>query len=404
MNEKKIVVSGVGCCLLDRIFNGVDFSSPIFGKYLSKAPSDGGLVPGRLEFEEEFERFAGKKFPAILQELTEGRPADCKNIGGPCIVGLINAAQLTYDMSDVRYYGCYGDDEAGMQLLELLKKTPVNITHYRQEPNSETPSTSVLSDPDYDNGHGERTFINTIGAAWKFFPDEIDEEFFQSDICVYGATALVPTIHHKLDTLIPKAKEKGALVVVTTVYDNINERKQLERWPLGDTDDSYRYTDLLVVDKEESLRLSGKTTIEDALQFFFEKGVGAAIVTNGAENVSYYANSELFGNTAGISSLPVSSAVGEELKKGHKGDTTGCGDNFAGGVLASLVMQMHQGSEQFNIVEACKWGIVSGGFTCFLFGGTYFESLSGEKLGKIRPYYEAYCEQIGEPSPQSHGI
>lgn len=394
MNNKKIVVSGVGCCLLDRIFDGIDFASPTFEKYLSQKPSDGGLIPGRLEFEEEFEHFAGKKFPGILHELTNGKPANCENIGGPCIVGLINAAQLTYDKSDVRFYGCYGDDEVGKQLLGLLKKTPVNIAHYRQEPNSETPSTSVLSDPNYDGGHGERTFVNTIGAAWKFLPEEIDEDFFESDICVFGATALVPTIHNKLDSLIPKAKAKGALAVVTTVYDTINERKQVERWPLGSSDKSYQYTDLLVVDKEEALRMSGKSSIEEALYFFREKGVGAAIVTNGAENILYYAHSSLFGYTEGIENLPVSSAVGEELKNGRKGDTTGCGDNFAGGVLASLVMQMAKGNDKFDLVECSKWGIVSGGFTCFQFGGTYFESYPGEKLEKVLPYYEAYCKQV----------
>ena len=396
MKEKRIVLSGVGCCLLDRIFNGVDFASPTFAKYMSRKPSDGGLVPGRLEFEEELEHFAGKKFPGILQELTNGAPANCENIGGPCIVGLINAAQLTYSKSDVRFYGCYGDDEVGQQLMGLLRKTPVNICHYHQVPDSETPSTSVLSDPNYDGGHGERTFVNTIGAAWQFLPEAIDEDFFASDICLFGATALVPTIHHKLDTLLPKAKAKGAFTVVSTVYDTINERKQVERWPLGDSDESYRFTDLLIVDKEEALRMSGKQTVGEALQFFREKGAGAAVVTNGAENVLYYANSRLCGHSDGIQSLPVSAAVGEELKKGHKGDTTGCGDNFAGGILASLIMQLHEGRETIDLKEACKWGIISGGFTCFVFGGTYFESQPGEKLSKVLPLYDAYCKQIGQ--------
>ena len=61
MKEKKIVVSGVGCCLLDRIFNAVSFSSPRFQAYLSRRPSDGGLVPGKLEFEEEALHAIAKK-------------------------------------------------------------------------------------------------------------------------------------------------------------------------------------------------------------------------------------------------------------------------------------------------------------------------------------------------------
>lgn len=396
MQKRTITVSGVGCCLLDRIFNGIDFASPAFEQYLSKQPSDGGLLPGRLEFEEQFEQFMGKRFPLVLQEMTGGKPADCENIGGPCIVGLINAAQLTHDISEVKYYGCCGDDEVGTQLMSLLAKTPVNVSRFRKEAGSETPSTSVLSDANYDNGHGERTFVNTIGAAWKFLPEEIDEEFFHSDICFFGATALVPTIHRSLHELLPKAKKAGAFTMVTTVYDTINERRQVTRWPLGDSDESYRNTDLVVTDREEALRLSGTTSIEDALRFFRTMGVGAAIVTNGAEDVLYYAQSPLFVPVTDICHLPISAAVGEELKKGHKGDTTGCGDNFAGGVLASLVMQLHDGATAFDLQEACNWGVVSGGFTCFQFGGTFFESYPGEKMEKLMPYYEKYTAQIAE--------
>lgn len=400
MKERRITVSGVGCCLLDRIFNGIDFASPNFAKYLSKQPSDGGLLPGRLEFEEQFEQFMGQKFPSVLHEMTDGRAADCENIGGPCIVGLIGAAQLTHTISDIRYYGCCGDDEVGTQLLELLRKTPVDISHFRPEVGSETPSTSVLSDASYDNGHGERTFVNTIGAAWKFLPEEIDDDFFRSDICMFGATALVPTIHHSLDTLLPKAKQQGAFTLVTTVYDTINERRQVERWPLGDSDDSYQYTDLLVTDREEALRLSGTTRIDDALRFFHDKGVGAAVVTNGAEDVKYYAQSPIFVQTTEYGSMPISAAVGEELRQGRKGDTTGCGDNFAGGMLASLVMQLHKGTHPLDLEEAIKWGVVAGGFTCFQFGGTFFESYPGEKMEKLLPYYTKYCQQIKLSSVQ----
>jgi hypothetical protein len=37
---------------------------------------------------------------------------------------------------------------------------------------------------------------------------------------------------------------------------------------------------------------------------------------------------------------------------------------------------------------------VSGGFTCYYIGGTYFEKTAGEKRTKIEPLYEAYKKQI----------
>jgi hypothetical protein len=42
----KIVVSGVGCCLVDLIFNNIDFSSEEFHPLLSVNRGDGGLTPG----------------------------------------------------------------------------------------------------------------------------------------------------------------------------------------------------------------------------------------------------------------------------------------------------------------------------------------------------------------------
>ena len=393
MKTRKIIVSGVGCCLVDRIYNGISFSSETFSKYLSRQHGDGGLEPGKLEFEEGFERFCNRRFPEVLQDITGGRPADTVNIGGPCIVALINAAPLTQEISEVRFYGCYGDDEVGSQLLERLHRVPVRLEHYRVEPGAETASTTVFSDPNHDEGHGERIFVNTIGASWKYQPDELDDSFYQSDIVVFGATALMPPVHEALDRLLPEAQRQGALTVVNTVFDSLNEKKHPNgRWPLGGSDESYRYIDVLITDCEEALRLSGTSSIAEALKFFREKGTGAAVVTNGSKDVWLYADSQRFGCLE--TSLPVSAKVTAELKAGKRGDTTGCGDNFAGGVIASLVEQLHAEKTELDLLEAARWGVVSGGFTCFYVGGTYYEQALGEKRRLLMPYYEAYLDQI----------
>ena len=393
MKTRKIIVSGVGCCLVDRIYNGISFSSETFSKYLSRQHGDGGLEPGKLEFEEGFERFCNRRFPEVLQDITGGRPADTVNIGGPCIVALINAAQLTQDISEVRFYGCYGDDEVGSQLLERLHRVPVRLEHYRMEPGAETASTTVFSDPNHDEGHGERIFVNTIGASWKYQPDELDDSFYQSDIVVFGATALMPPVHEALDRLLPEAQRQGALTVVNTVFDSLNEKKHPNgRWPLGNSDESYRHIDVLITDCEEALRLSGTSSIAEALKFFREKGTGATVVTNGSKDVWLYADSQRFGRLE--TTLPVSAKVTAELKAGKRGDTTGCGDNFAGGVIASLVEQLHAGKTELDLLEAARWGVVSGGFTCFYVGGTYYEQAPDEKRRLLMPYYEAYLNQI----------
>ena len=407
----RIRISGVGCCLVDRIYDKVDFQSEAFRKYLSRKAGDGGLEPGKLTFEEELERFSGQSFATdILPRLTEGRKVDKENVGGPCIVALINASQLAWQESEVRFYGCRGDDGVGESLMQKLMQTKLDLSHYRVQKGSETASTSVLSDPNYAGGHGERTFVNTIGASWHYLPDEVDDSFYDSDICVFGGTALVPRIHQGLSMMLRKAKSKGCITIVNTVYDFLSEKDHPElRWPMGDGDESYSLIDLLIVDHEEALRLSGCKDIPCAIAFFREKGTGAVIVTNGAENVWLWADSPLFGKVD-EQTMPVSAAVGEALKQGKQGDSTGCGDNFAGGVIGSLARQktpsnspvggrtlslpLRGGLEgSLDLVESCRWGIVSGGFACFYYGGTYIEQKEGEKLAHLQKLYNQYLEQ-----------
>lgn len=391
---KKLIVSGVGCCLVDVLYKDIDFSSDSFRPFISLKRGDGGLTPGHLVFNEEFVKFTGSSFEKDLAQITGGRTPDKENVGGPSIVSLIHAAQLTDpEKCEIRFYGRGGNDEAGKYLLSSLQKTPVVLHDYQLTANM-TPSTVVLSDPDFDNGHGERIFINSIGAAWDYRPEDLDEAFFNSDLVVFGGTALVPVIHDHLTGLLKKAKSKGAVTIVNTVFDFRNEKLNPEqKWPLGKSDDSYQYIDLLIVDQQEALRLSGESTAEAAIRFFRDKKVSALMVTNGAKNISIFSNGQFF-EPLSLTELPVSRKVTNELKTNKEGDTTGCGDNFAGGVIASIVNQMQNGAKFPNLLEAGSWGVVSGGFACFYMGGSYFEQKQGEKLARLKSYYDDYMEQI----------
>jgi len=77
--------------------------------------------------------------------------------------------------------------------------------------NNRTPCTVVLSDPSFDSYHGERIFLNSIGAAWNYYPNELNDEFFDSDITIFGGTALVPRIHDNMTSLLRKPNQKDVL-------------------------------------------------------------------------------------------------------------------------------------------------------------------------------------------------
>jgi sugar/nucleoside kinase (ribokinase family) len=391
---KKLIVSGVGCCLVDLLFNDIDFSSEKMRPYLSLERGDGGLTPGQLVFREEFEKFCGEPFDLVMTRITGGRKHDKINIGGPSIVSLINAAQLVDNENcEVRFYGRGGNDEIGNYLVSALRRTQVVLKDFKLI-NKPTPSTVVLSDPDFEGGHGERMFINSIAAAWEYGPDNVDKDFFNSDILCFGGTGLVPQIHDNLTSLLKKAKSNGAITIVNTVFDFRNEKANpSKKWPLGESDETYRYIDLLITDQEEALRLSGEPDPQNAMNFFIEKKVSSLMITNGSKNIITWSDGQFF-RTSGIKEMPVSEKVINERKNGQVGDTTGCGDNFVGGVIASVVNQIQNGNAHPDIIEACSRGVVSGGFACFYLGGTYFEEKPGEKKLKMEPYYEAYRKQI----------
>jgi len=387
-------VSGTGCCLVDRLYNNISFRSESVAGYLSRERGDGGLTPGKLVFQEELEKFSSRELEQILLDITGGRPPDKINIGGPAIVALIHAAQITEDPGcSYQFYGFGGQDQEGRFLLSTLGKTPVKLEHYELHDNS-TPSTIVLSDPAYNRGQGERMFINSIGGAWDFSPERIDEEFFTSDMVVFGGTALVPQIHEHLEELLKKAKSKGCITVVNTVFDFRSEKSSPgSRWPLGKSDDSYTMIDLLVMDREEALCLSGEKSMDQAMEFFRKMGTGAVVVTNGAENIRACSAGNLFEQLQDTC-MPVSDAVAQKIKTGIPGDTTGCGDNFVGGIISSLVDQVNKASGKPDLREACSWGIVSGGYSCFHLGGTYLEESRGEKRSMLLPYYREYKKQV----------
>jgi sugar/nucleoside kinase (ribokinase family) len=392
---KPIIISGTGSALIDYVYTPLDFSRPSFQKYLSRQEGDGGLKPGGLVFTEEFHAFAGRPFDQVLDEITEAQEPAAVNIGGPAIVALINTAQLMHGRAaKVCFHGAMGRDAMGDEILKIVGKTPLDITHYKRF-EAASPFTDVLSDPCH-GGSGERLFVNNLGAANEYHPADLGEAFFDSRIILFGATALVPAVHRELAALLRKGKDRGCITMVTTVYDFPREKKDPHaRWLLGPDDESLPFIDLLVMNQEEALRISGTTDVSVTLDFFSRRGVSAVVVTQGIDPVRCVSDGRLFRKTGPLS-LPTSKAVAEDFSKdpGLQGDTTGCGDNFAGGVLYSLAAQLQDSPDRLpDLEEACAWGIASGAFACYYMGGTFLESRPGEKLERISSLYRRYLQK-----------
>jgi sugar/nucleoside kinase (ribokinase family) len=382
----KLKISGLGCTLLDFVYNGIDFNGPGFQKYRSMTAGDGGLTPGQLVFIDELEKFAGKDFEEIISEIAGDRKPDASNIGGPAIVSIIHAAQLLQGDAEIRFVASMGRDWIADRILDILSHTPLSSHDFVQK-DARTPFTNVLSDPKFNLGSGERTFVNNMGAAEELYPDDLPAGFLEADILALGGTALVPPIHDRLDEILNGAGA-STFKLVNTVFDFRNEKRSPGKpWPIGRDHLSFSSIDLLIMDREEALKISGKKSLEDAVKYFSDSPLKAFMVTDGTGPVSICSEQ--------VIKLPVSRFLLDlSLSDNPDADTTGAGDNFVGGVIYSLASQLGTGATQPDLVEAAKWGVVSGGFACTYMGGTYLEEYPGQKMEALSGYYDLYTDQL----------
>lgn len=399
MNSKKFTIAGVGCALADYLYTSIHLNSHEVSRYRSRVAGDGGLDPGNLVFTDDLEEFAGSDFRDILRDLAGNRKADGFSIGGPSIVSLIHAAQLLSPESfNVRFYGATGNDETGARIRSSLKDFPLITDAYKEIKGMPSPYTYVLSDPGSGASDCERTFINTMGAATAFSGEMLDDLFFQSKLVCFGGTALVPRIHDDLHVLLKKVKDEGGINLVNTVFDFRNEKLSPGKpWPLGDTHQSLELIDALIMNSDEALKISGKDSLEEASEYFIAHKLGAFFITGGKHEVLLYSGGDLFLPTDGMISVPVSERVKRELEQLEESrrDTTGCGDNFAGGIIVSLASQLQASPEKpCDIMEAVSWGVASGGFACLSMGGAYRENIAGEKRQKVEEYRQDYMQQL----------
>jgi sugar/nucleoside kinase (ribokinase family) len=397
-----ITIHGTGCSLIDFLYPKTDFTAPLFTARLSRKAGDGGLAIGKLVFAEDFERFARVPYEEALGEIAGGVPSH--NLGGPAVVSLVHAAQILGEKAAVSFYGCRGDDPAGDLIEEALARAGF-VPHGKAGParyflkpsRGLTPRTDVLSDPKYHDGHGERTFINRIGAAGQLSPGDLDipGDFFDASLIAFGGTALTPLLHDGLTELLRRAKKRDALTVVNLVYDYRSEQAAPGRkWNLGAADDAYAFIDLLIADRDEALKTSGCSSPGEAALWFLSRGCGAAVITAGARPLHFAAGGGVFSPQC-TGTLPVSKGIDRELAAHpeKRGDTTGCGDNFAGGLIAGLAEQLDRGAAgRLDLREACIPAVIAGGYACFTLGGVFYENRPGEKRELLAPFIDAYRE------------
>lgn len=391
-------IHGVGCSLVDNLYSPIDFTSKQYLKWLPDSNRDVGIITGGLVFGEDLELASGIPYSDIIHEITNGLKPQ-QNIGGPAIVALIHMSQIIKNKDiEIAFFGARSNDIPGRYLEQKLSGFNIILDNYIIT-EGRSSFTDVLSDPAFNENNGERTFINYIGAAGEYGIDNLPISFFDADILIFGGTALTPGIHDDLSEILKRGKLNGCMNFINTVYDFRSQKKNPGKpWPVVECDDDFRFIDLFVSDNEEAVRISGESNKENAARFFISKGVKGGIITHGAEDIVCFSNGSFF-REEGIFTLPVSKEAGRRMKalSSYDADTTGCGDNFAGGVYASVVQQLSEfpGSPP-SLKKAAVLGIVSGGFAGLYLGGVFYEKHKYEKAEKLQMLLDAYSVQTGE--------
>ena len=78
----------------------------------------------------------------------------------------------------------------------------------------------------------------------------------------------------------------------------------------------------------------------------------------------------------------------------QRGDSVGCGDNFLGGVVASLAQQREEGGG-IALRKAAFLGCLCGSLASTHSGGVFFEKSPGEKRSLVERYRLPYEAQVG---------
>lgn len=206
--------------------------------------------------------------------------------------------------------GPAGNDPAGERMIELLKDAGADISRIeRLEEQTATTVALVRSD-------GARAFLHRPGVSSMAFKnpvtlDEVSEEYSHFHLANVFA---LPKLRRTAEETLRNALDRGMTTSLDTGWDARGE------W-INVAGPLLPHLDVLLVNEDEARHLSGASEPESAARFFLDRGTAAVVVKLG-ERGCYAASADFSFHAPSFEVNAI--------------DTTGAGDCFTAGFLASL--------------------------------------------------------------------
>lgn len=211
----------------------------------------------------------------------------------------------------VQAVGGVGHDDMGDWVLMKLARYGVDSELMQRCEGYSTSSSIVTTRPD-----GARPALHKLGATAGFFvEDDQVERVLDTRILHVGGVGLMDRMDKGRNAeIMSEAKKRGCVTTLDVFASTRDDLPLVE--PL------LAHTDYFMPSEEEAMALSGLTDFEDTAKFLLDKGVGAVILTLGAQGAMYR---DQAGNRLNIPAYDITAVC-----------TCGCGDCFNAGFATGL--------------------------------------------------------------------
>ncbi|MEM9440140.1 MAG: carbohydrate kinase family protein [Pseudomonadota bacterium] len=176
----------------------------------------------------------------------------------------------------VQAVGGVGDDLMGDWVLRRLADFDVDTENMQRCSDFSTSSSIVTTRPD-----GARPALHKLGATAGFYVDDnrIDR-VLETKIFHIGGVGLMDRMDQgRSAEVMAEAKKRGCVTTLDVFASTPDDMALIK--PL------LPHTDYFMPSEEEAMALSGLTDFEDITKFLLDLGVGAVILTLGADGAMY---------------------------------------------------------------------------------------------------------------------